>query len=331
VSTLITADMHLTSNPRDAYRHATMRRLVKRAKKRGVTRTLILGDLTEEKDRHNDWLVNAIVDHVKAFAELGDVYIDQGNHDYSSDPDCPFFRFLRHMPRVRWIGEPATFKLSGLGRVLFLPHTRDFKKAWDGLAFEEYAYIFAHGTFIGAQLGNGRQSPTGIPIETFPSGARIIAGDVHIPHTCGPVEYVGAPYTVDFGDAYNPRAIVIEGDRQSDIRLDDLPQKRLIDLDGSADELDAIDDIRKGDILKIRIAIPRRAAATWPEQRDRLRAHYEKRGCIVHSVLPAIMEGTARRVMIDRQETKTDKQVFHAFGRHRDVDRATMKKGERLL
>lgn len=331
MKTLVTADLHLSANVRDRYRHDTVRALTRIAKAKRVERTLILGDLTEEKDRHSDWLVNAIVEHVKAFARLGEVIIMQGNHDSYTDPDCPFFHFLRHVPQVRWIGKPTTISADGLGRVLFLPHTRNWQKAWSGLSFKNYEWIFAHGMFVGTVLGNGRQSAEGIPIKTFPRSARIIAGDVHIPQRVGPVEYVGAPYTIDFGDAYNARALIIEDDRTRNIRLDHLPQKRLLEFDAQPNEADQLEGVRVGDILKIKITMPRKHAAKWPEARDEIRAHFEKYGCVVHTIVPVLTERPGPRVENVQRDAKSDEQVMKEFARHRGIDRSTLRIGERLL
>lgn len=328
---LVTADLHLSANQRDRYRVDTMRRLAKLAKAERVEQTIILGDLTEEKDRHSDWLTNQVVEIVRAFSELGIVYILQGNHDSYSDPDCPFFHFLRHMQQVRWVGRPTSFVTKGIGRVLWLPHSRDYKKEWAGLPFKDHALIFAHCMFVGTKLDNGRIADGGVPLSVIPRGARCIAGDVHIPQTIGPVQYVGAPYTVDFGDSYKPRAIILDGDRQSDLSLDRYPQKRLIEYDGRANELDQIDRCNKGDILKVKVSLPRTAAALWPGQRDKLRAGYEKLGMIVHSIVPVIDETIGPRVKVREAVVKSDEQVMREFARHRGVSKNVLRQGEKLL
>lgn len=334
--TLVLADLHLSANPRDAYRHDIISMLATTAQRMGVSRTAILGDLTEEKDRHGDWLVNKVVDHVRSFARLGPVDVLQGNHDSQTDPDMPFFRFLRHVPNVRWIGKPTAECIDGLGRVLWLPHTRNVSKAWDGLSFVRHAYIFAHCTFVGASLGNNRQaeggSGGGVSLKRFPSDCRIISGDVHIPQSFGCVTYVGAPYTVDFGDRYQGRVLLINGDKVRSIDVEG-PQKRLLEFAGDEKELDQLDDLNEGDILKLKVHVPRSAAPRWAEQRDRLREHYEKKGFVVHTIVPVISEKlgkTKMRVVRDTSQ-KTDEQVMRSFARHSGVDKKTLRIGEKLI
>jgi hypothetical protein len=343
--TLVTADLHLSANPRDRYRHIILRRLVKQAAELGVTQTFILGDLTEEKDRHSDWLTNKVVDHVKRFAELGPVYIDQGNHDYSSDPDMPFFHFLRHLPGVRWIGKPTAFSADGLGRVLFLPHTRDFKKEWKGIPFDDYAFIFAHGTFERTRLGHGRTVEAGIPPEVFPRSARVVSGDVHIPQAVGQITYVGAPYTIDFGDDYAARVLILDGGDQvrdgvskggfvkwkrTPVKVKSVPvlgpQKRLVDFGASDQSV-----LNAGDILKIRVEIKRSKAAEWPKRRDEARAWALKAGYKVHAIQPVIVEDKTSKAKIRRAEIKSDQQVMKEFAQHRGIDERMRTYGERFL
>lgn len=333
VLTLVTGDIHLSSNRRDLYRVKTMRALATMAKRRGIGRTIILGDLTEEKDRHSDWLVNQLVEIVCLFSALGDVHILQGNHDFYSDPDCPFFHFLRHMPRVRWHRRAALEQLDGFGSVLWLPFVHDQQKAWHGLPFDKAEIIFFHGMRVGAELGNGRTSTEGVPRGALPRDVPCYAADVHIPQSSGAFHYVGAPYLVDFGDAYNPRAIVLGtgGDREDDITLGHLPQKRLIEFDGSIDELDAIDGLNEGDILKIRVHLSRKGAARWPWARDRLRKIYTDLGCVVHAVVPVVTEQPGARVRLQTARVRSDRELLREFGTHRGIDAKTVQYGEKLL
>jgi hypothetical protein len=226
---LVTADLHLSDNPRDAYRHKILQRLYKHAERLGVQRTFILGDLTEAKNSHSDWLVNAVSEHVRRFTKLGDVILLKGNHDYLSDPDVPFFHFLRHMPQVRWVCNPTGCTLPGIGRTLFLPHTRAYKRDWAGLSFEGYDYLFAHCSVTGAGTGHGRRLEGGVPLSIFPRDARVISGDIHVPQQVGCVTYVGAPSLVDFGDDYQPRFLLLDGDRMRSIPIHG-PQKRLVEV-----------------------------------------------------------------------------------------------------
>jgi hypothetical protein len=338
MSTLAMADIHLSANPRDRYRHKIMDKIITLGYQRKVQRFMILGDLTDEKDRHSDWLTNAVADHIRRMAEFADVDILMGNHDYASDPDCPFFRFLRHVPRVSWLGRPTRCAKAGLGTVLFLPHTRSYKRDWRELPLKGNDWVFCHGSFEGAQLGRGREAE-GIPLSLF-KGERVVAGDLHIPqtilipsspdHVSGSVTYVGAPYHIDFGDDYKGRVLLLDGQKLTSIRVEG-PQKYLIELDGRKHELDQMDDLAEGDIVKIRVSLSRKAAPLWPAQRDKLRKEWERQGLVVHSIVPVIQEERGPRVKVRARDAKSDEEVLSEFGQHRSVDKGTLKVGRRLL
>lgn len=329
--TLVTADWQLAANPRDYYRHRLLRRMYNEAAELGVTQTFLLGDITEEKDRHTDWLVNKVVEHIEWFTRLGPVYIDQGNHDYLSDPDMPFFFFLRHLRAVRWVRQPTAFNSPGLGRVMFLPHTRNHKRDWKGLTFKDAAYIFAHNTFAGARMAGGRAIEGGIPTDIFPQRARVIAGDVHIPQTVGKVTYVGAPYTVDFGDDYQGRFLILDGKKATSHRLLG-PQKRLIEFDHQLHlEHGKNDTYHPGDILKIRIAVPRSQIATWSKLRDDAKEWATRAECKVWSIEPVIIEDKIAKKRIRRAEVKSDGEVMKEFARTRGISSQMLTYGEKFL
>ena len=104
MASLVIADLHLTSNPRDEYRfdflEKTLPAMLRRYK---VDELILLGDITHQKDNHGAVLVNRVVNDIKVLSKnVGCVIIDLGNHDYAN-PQHPFFKFLRHLPGVRFI------------------------------------------------------------------------------------------------------------------------------------------------------------------------------------------------------------------------------------
>lgn len=208
MTTLVTADLHLSDKLRDAYRHVAMKTIRGIIKKdRSIKQLVINGDLTEEKDYHSAELANAVADHIYEFSQLVSVIINCGNHDYVSI-DCPFFRFLSHIKNIQWISKPGYVETE-TRRSFFLPHTNNWKRDWKGLDFKGYDWVFAHQTFNGAAVGFGRELE-GIPLTVFPKGVQVISGDIHVPQKLGCVTYVGAPTLIDFGDSYTPRVLLIE-------------------------------------------------------------------------------------------------------------------------
>jgi hypothetical protein len=91
------------------------------------------------------------------------------------------------------------------------------------------------------------------------------------------------------------------------------------------------EDVSLGDIVKVRVKVPRRLAALWPDIRDKLRLRYERQGCVVHSIVPVIDEELGARVKVRAHDAKTDEQIMREFARHRSVSPLTLKRGMRLL
>lgn len=328
---LIVADLHLSAKARDAYRFEVMATVASLLEKHKVGSLIVSGDLTEEKDFHPAPLVNDVVDIIHSFSQFCEVLVLRGNHDYTRD-DFPFFRFLRRLKRVRWINTVSRIDL-GKADCLFLPHTRDYKKDWAKLPHvEELQFIFAHNTFEGATTEHGKKL-SGIPTSFFDDeDLPIVSGDIHTPQTLGPVTYVGAPYTVDFGDDYNPRALLIDWYAHRDYKFTSIPllgpQKRLMNITtGDIGKLKQFTDLRQGDIVKARITLLPKEQADWLSIRNQVRKELTDLGAVVHMVQPLINEKTKGSIKIKRATVKKDDVVVREYGKQVKVPEATLKVG----
>lgn len=332
MTTLATADVHFSDNPRDEYRFKFLEEWLPQAvEEHDVRRVLILGDICEAKDAHRAPLVNRIVDGLANIAETTNVILLKGNHDYLSE-DAPFFGFTRHLPRVRWISEPTDLKLRGLGRCLFLPHTNNYKRDWGDFAFNEYDWIFCHQTFDGAVNENGR-SLEGVPRSVFPSGARVVSGDIHVPQKLGPVTYTGSPYTVDFGDDYEGRLLLLDHDKVNSIPFEG-PQKRLIVV-GGKDTLKALDQesnvINKGDTIEVRITLNSSQAAERTQIRRAVREWGEHKGFNVHTVRPIIDKRVRSTRVSKPPKQRDDGELIRAYVKKHGLDKTTLNVGMKLM
>ena len=226
MSSLVTGDTHFSANPRDSYRWKFLEEtLPTLMEEHGVDRVLILGDLTEIKDGHPATLVNRLEDGIASLAERASVYVLKGNHDYRAE-DVPFFRFLGHVPRVRWINEPTELRLRGLGSCLLIPH-QSSPDYWGTVRDTPHDWYFCHATFEGTKTETGHKL-SGVPRSVFPKRARVVSGDIHTPHDW----YVGAPYHIDFGDSFSPRVLLLNGTHKNSIPVPG-PQKQLIKMEVS--------------------------------------------------------------------------------------------------
>lgn len=320
---LVTADLHWNDLPRDAYRHAFVDWLAGVAAKWRVDHIDLLGDLCEDRDYHSGWLVNKVVDHLHRLSDGCSVTCLRGNHDYSV-ADNPFFAFVGWLPRVRWINTPTV-----LDGDLYLPHTADYARDWSDVRVREHECIFAHNTFDGSDDGYGHKL-RGVPLSVFPRNVCVVSGDVHTPQSVGPVTYVGAPYTVDFGDSYQPRVLLHDGQRWESIEVPG-PRKRVLRWSTALDAPRVVEEsIAPGDIVKVMVKL--RDRADWPRVRDSVHAWCERAGCVLHAVVPTIVDASAHGSSAsDTVERLSDDEVLARFGSARGVPERTMRVGAKLL
>ena len=329
---LVTADLHLSDNPRDEYRFKAMRTIRQIMKKRDVDLLIVLGDICESKNHHSAELVNAVVDEFAKFAKLAPVIVTKANHDYEKE-DAPFWAFLRRIPNITYVGAPTDEKTlpnpphPSLGRVLFLPHTPNFKRDWEKLKLEDYDVIFAHQTFKGAVNESGHEMD-GVPLDIFSPWTRIIAGDIHAPQTIGQLTYVGAPSIIDFGNDYEPRVLLMDGKKTESIPVPG-PQKRLIDTKDFESAKAAIKKLAAGDLVKVRLPFNPGGEHSWQEIKDEIRAWCEQHGLQLEKVEPILDKSKTRKVR--ERSPKSDKELLTAYAKSRRIDEQRLKTGHWLL
>lgn len=341
MNVLLTADLHLSDKPTERYRHDFMAHWLPDAIKRNkADALLLLGDLTEQKDRHAAGLVNSVVSHIAAIANsLAPVVVLCGNHDYRRS-DCAFFEFLKQVPNVTWVGavtrgsELRHAALANvLQRCLFLPHTFDYKREWAAhlSVLDQYRYVFAHNTFNGANVGFGRKVE-GIPLTAIKDGARVISGDIHVPQKLGPVRYVGAPYTVDFGDDYASRVLLLDIDKRKLTSIDTstLPQKRLVEF-ANVDAIgkQRIRSINQGDVVKLRVHVD--SLKDWSSVSDKLTLWAVDHGAVLARVEPIITKAKTKRGAVRLDTRQTDAQVFDKFCKLQKVPPAVREAGRPFI
>jgi len=318
---LVVGDPHLNDNPRDSYRHKFFTdALPGLLEDRKPDRMIVVGDITDEKDRHSAWLVNKVVSHFHMLtSHVPEIIILKGNHDYE-DENNPFFHFLNRIPGLRFVSH--VIRKQG---TLFLPHTTDHVRDWSERKTAPLAY--AHNTFEGA-LGGNATKLRGVPLEACPAEV-VIAGDVHVPQMLGKCVYVGAPYRIDFGDDFEPRLLLVKPNHTwTSFPVGELvPQKRLVEL-ANPEERKA-PNCRPGDILKIRVNLKYRDVADWPMTRQTISTWAQEKGFVVNSILPRVhYKAGARPVAVDR---KSDEELVKEYSSAVGLDKVTTKTGVQLL
>lgn len=339
VDALVTADLHLDDNSINRYRHEWIKNELPRLIRQYSPRYLIiLGDLTNDKDRHCAELVNAVVSYLHTLTHhVKQVIILRGNHD-CLDPTNPFFEFVKYIPDITWITSPKVITLEGLGNCCFLPHTRNHEKDWKDISFDPIkrdpntGWIFCHNTFEGAKNENG-QALKGIPVDVFPTNAKALSGDVHVPQRVGPVTYVGAPYTIRFGDKYTPRVRLLYRNGK-ELRMSSQicfgPQKRVIEIINITKLDKHVEEFNEGDLLKLRVHLKAEEYAKWSTIKEQLRNWYTEEGGVVCEIQP-IKQTTSLKLDKKTISTRTDQQLLKTYVKRRGLANDILKTGLWLM
>lgn len=285
---------------------------------------LILGDLTDAKDRHAAWLVNAIVTALDQLAEITTVYVLMGNHDYAHEGQ-PFFEFIHRISMLNWIGTPTEVTLLGKP-MLMLPHTHDHVKDWAPYAkrFDKFNAIFTHQLYEGAV--NHASVMSGISPNVFPPKARVFSGDVHPPQRIANIEYVGCPYTINFGDDFVPRMLRITVKDATTIGLGAFTQKRVLQAESVKHLAKQLKEVGDHDIARVTLECD--SMADWPDLQRAARELLDKHG-VQYQLLPSVLKRNMRkRVRVNL--TETDDDLVKAFAKRHKLDPATEAAGLKL-
>lgn len=292
---LIISDLHFTDEPCTAYRWDLFPWLAKQIKEHHVKTLLILGDLTDAKDRHSAALVNKIVTNLNDLP-IDDIKILCGNHDWLQRGE-EFFRFLNLFPKLNFITKPWEDDNMHGESAYFLPYSKNPYKDWSGMDFSFYSWLFMHQTIKGAVASNG-QEMDGEELPDF-SGPRVYSGDIHVPQTIGGLTYVGSPYHVHFGDNFKPRAILLDRNGvEHDLHFETI--KRVVIKVTNLQELRR-KRLRAGDQVKLRVELSEAEKHQWHRIRREAVEYLEACQVSVHGVELIVAKANKRVEVGGRQ------------------------------
>jgi len=327
---LITTDLHLSDRPRDQYRFGLFQWIARQQRKHNIDATFLLGDLTENKDRHSSTLVNKIIEHLLILKPP--IYILRGNHD-GIDPTSPFFKFLNCIDGLEFVCDPVFNKdLS----VAFIPHCKDQAYLATACAWmpPKPKAIMLHNTFEGAFGEGAAKHPlpglSAAPIEALKPRLGAYSGDVHAPQRHGCVTYIGSPFQVRFGDDFEPRVLLIDQGGEKDLHFS-CPRKWSLTV-CDADDILNNEGLQSGDQVKLTIALAREEAVEWKDHKQRILAACKTRGLDVYGVDIEIKTAKRReRVKLNEAQIKTPSEIVASFCKAENTPSNIKQAGLELL
>lgn len=303
---LLVGDLHLTDRPKDAYRFGIFKWVREQQAKLQPAMTFFMGDLCHQKDRHSGRLVNRIVDELLGLQPP--IFIVCGNHDVV-DPKNPFFKFLNRLPGITFIYEATELH----PRIGVIPHKReeaDFVAAYR--SFGQVDYVLCHNTFEGAEAETGARlhgfSIASIEDE-LPPLYGVYAGDVHKPQACGPVTYVGAPYTIRFGDDFEPRCLYLDRGKETNLYFE-CPRKWVLTVEGP-DDIERDVRLMRGDQVKVTIVLPRENVPDWQRHKAQVLGACAKLGLEVFGA--ELRVKNSRMLPFKKARARTNAEILKAF------------------
>jgi hypothetical protein len=325
---LLSADLHLSDRARDSYRFGLFSWLKKQQQKNKVDATFLLGDLTQEKDRHSSALVNRIVEELLTLTPP--VYVLRGNHD-GTNPDSPFFKFLNSITGLNFVVKPTFLHKY---EIAMIPHCADqatLDAACKQMPINPTA-VFAHQTFSGAiaETGAVLSGLSAAPVSALKPWLGVYSGDVHTPQRCADVTYVGAPYHVRFNDQFEPRVLLIKGGGKSDLHFD-CPRKYSL-LIRDADDIANNKALRRGDQVKITVELAREEAVEWHEHKRRVLAACREGGLDVFGIDCTVKASRRERVkLVEGAKANRPQDILEAFCSNEGVGIRIKSVGKELL
>lgn len=294
---------------------------------------LILGDLTDAKDYHPAELTNGIVKSLVPFTWAGiEVVILLGNHDYLRAGHA-YFEFLNEIPGIRFITSMTALDEDSGPTAIFLPHSKNPSKEWQGLDFSHYDYMFMHQTVKGSIASNG-QAMDGEPLPALNAG-KVYSGDIHVPQVIGAVEYVGSPYHVHFGDDFKPRCVLIDGrNRKHDLFFETISRRvlRVQSAQGLVGQR-----IRAGDHVRVVVTLAPSERFEWPRIKREVAAFVKKAGGVLDEVKLKV-DSPQQRVRIDRGSSPTgrvrvmsDEEIVTQFVERQDLGGDVLDTGLKVI
>lgn len=283
--------MHLVDDASASYRWELFPWLAGEAKAEKVKSLIICGDLTDRKDNHGADLVNRIVKELVALQKvIPDIKILAGNHDWLLRGQ-EYFRFLNHLDGIRFITDPWEDQDTKGPLTYYLPYSKNPSADWKGLDLSHYAYVFMHQTVKGAIASNG-EAMEGEQLPDLSSAGKVYSGDIHVPQVIGPVEYIGSPYHVHFGDAFKPRVILLERDGNPvDLRFKTISRVTL-----RVPSLKALyhKNLRPGDQVKVKLELGEADKHDWAKIRREAKAYLREAQVVDCGIELVVVKSGAR-------------------------------------
>lgn len=323
---IILSDLHLTDNPLDSYRFGVFDWIIELSLVLKPRRLMLLGDITEKKDKHNAQLVNNILESLSRLFEHGlpSLVIITGNHDFI-EQSRPYFKFLGFLNHINFITEPKI-----INEDLYLPYSKDPIKEWDKFV-GPFRYAYMHQSVQGGVTQSGQKLTSVLPADFFKGKVKeVFSGDLHTPQQIENITYIGAPYHIYFGDNYQGRILHMSESGKITPYLGMFPKKYHCTVQHQ-DLPDVV--LKTGDQIKITVKLDPVEFPMYKKIKQDLKNYVQEIGavlCGIDLVSTVQKIGLKTEQKKDKQQ-KSDKELILQFARRQKLTLAHIEGALKII
>lgn len=171
----------------------------------------ILGDIFENRQSVDIFIINETMKLFKRLAPMLDVYILIGNHDCymknSVSINSPMM--LSEISGVHIIDDITEFDLAFDRKCVFIPWVNDKEEMAEILKTHKGDYLFVHEDFSGMKNTSKTKVPGGLPYALVNNYTHVYSGHIHFRQKINNVTMVGNPMQTSFSDVDNDKGVYL--------------------------------------------------------------------------------------------------------------------------
>ena len=171
---------------------------------------IINGDLNDTKALLRSECIKSLIDYFHKYSDIT-FYINVGNHDLNNkNSEGHSLEFLDLLGNVHVVSQPSILNFDN-ELFMMIPYQKsneDFKAAIDLAKKNQVTRLFTHQGFMSAFMGDYVVDDSSVSPDEVKDFEIVIAGHYHMAQRVnGNIQFLGSPYTVNFGESSHDKYI----------------------------------------------------------------------------------------------------------------------------
>ena len=191
--------------------------------------TVFLGDLNDSKSIIRSEIQTL---YMKYFSKWPNkLIILVGNHDYHNAIECKehsleIFKNIKSENQIIIVD-----KMQQIDNMIFSPYYHETTKFKEDLSKFDSKYLFMHQGVDGCLYSSGTPEQSDLKKKDLKRFTRVIGGHIHMHQVFDNIDFIGSPFTQNFGEAGEKKFIAIfdKGSNKLDYMKTNIPQHIIIE------------------------------------------------------------------------------------------------------